>query len=152
MRIKATLRTVELELDIQEPLPLIGANEEHAAQLLSNLIDNAIKYTDPGGRVFVQLREDGTRVVGKVEDSGIGIAPEDQSRIFSGFYRAKNAKEVEPYGTGLGLPLVMRIIEMYDGDLELQSELGKGSTFTFSFPCLEGEGNCEALLAAEGQS
>lgn len=140
MRIKATLRGVDLQLDIPDSLPPIGATEEHIAQLLSNLIDNAIKYTDPGGRVVVTLREDGGYLVGSVADTGIGIPPEDMSRIFDEFYRAENAKKVEPYGTGLGLPIVKRVVELYSGHLYVESELDKGSKFTFIFPKVEKAG------------
>lgn len=134
IRIKAMLRGVDLRLDVPDTLPLIGATDEHMEQLLFNLIDNAIKYTDPGGRVTISLREEDHCVIGEVEDTGIGIAEQDMSRVFEEFYRAGNAKEVEPYGTGLGLPVVKRVVELYDGQLHLESELGKGSKFTFSFP------------------
>lgn len=134
IRIKATLRGVDLHFDVPDTLPLIGATDEHMEQLLFNLIDNAIKYTDPGGRVAISLREEDHCVIGEVEDTGIGIAEQDMSRIFEEFYRGGNAKEVEPYGTGLGLPVVKRVVELYDGQLHLESELGKGSKFTFSFP------------------
>ena len=137
MRIKATLRGLDLRLDVPDTLPLIGATDEHMARLLSNLIDNAIKYTDPGGRVAISLKEEDLCVVGEVEDTGIGIAPQDMSRIFEEFYRAENAKEVEPYGTGLGLPIVKRVVELYGGQLHVESELGKGSKFTFTFPKAE---------------
>ncbi|UCC75509.1 MAG: HAMP domain-containing histidine kinase [Anaerolineales bacterium] len=137
-RIKSTLRGVELELDVPDSLPLIGCTEEHVAQLLSNLIDNAIKYTNPGGKVSVSFRAERGLVVGTVRDTGIGMAAEDLSRVFDGFFRADNAKEIEPYGTGLGLSLVKRLIDLYDGQLDLESELGKGTTFTFSLPEFRG--------------
>jgi len=134
MRIKATLRGVDLQFDAPNVLPLIAATDEHVEQLLYNLIDNAIKYTDPEGRVAVWLKEDPDRVIGEVEDTGIGIAPQDLSRIFGEFYRAANAKDIEPYGTGLGLPIVKRIMELYGGNLRIESELGEGSKFIFTFP------------------
>jgi len=136
MRIKAMLRGVELRLDVPNTLPPIDAMDEHMEQLLSNLIDNAIKYTDPEGTITVSLKEEADCVVGEVEDTGIGIAPQDMCRIFEEFYRAANAKEVEPYGTGLGLPIVKRVVELYGGQLHVESELGKGSKFTFTFPTM----------------
>ena len=148
MRIKATLRGVDLRLDVPDTLPLIGATDEHMARLLSNLIDNAIKYTDPGRRVTIFLKEEGHCVVGEVEDTGIGIAPEDMSRIFEEFYRAKNAREVEPYGTGLGLPVVKRVVKLYGGQLHAESELGKGSKFTFAFPKIEGVVDTETPMSS----
>jgi len=132
MRIKTTLKGIDFELDVADSLPPVSASEEHLAQLLSNLIDNAIKYTDPGGRVAVSLKEEGAFVIGTVEDTGIGIAPEDAKRVFEEFYRAANAKDVEPYGTGLGLSVVKRVIELYGGRLQMESDLDKGTRFTFA--------------------
>lgn len=134
MRIKATLRQVELRLEAPSDLPLIEASQEHIEELLSNLMDNAIKYTNPGGYVTVTLKDGCDCLVGEVADSGIGIPPEEMPHIFDEFYRGKNAKEVEPYGTGLGLPLVKRIVELYSGHLEVESEVGGGSRFVFTFP------------------
>ncbi len=134
MRIKATLKGVDFQLDVPTALSPVGASEEHVEQLLSNLVDNAIKYTGPGGRVTVAVKEDTTSVIGTVQDTGIGIAPEDAERVFEEFYRAPNARAVEPYGTGLGLSVVRRIVELYGGRLEMSSDLGKGTTFVFFLP------------------
>ncbi|MCG2770454.1 MAG: HAMP domain-containing histidine kinase [Anaerolineae bacterium] len=141
MRIKATLKLIDLVVDVPEALPPIGATEGSMEQLLSNLIDNAIKYTDTGGRVIVRLRDEDDSVVGTVEDTGIGVAPEDMSHIFDEFYRASNATRVEPYGTGLGLPIVKRVVELYGGSIQVESELGEGTKFTFAFPKLKRVGN-----------
>lgn len=135
-RIKATLKGIELSLHVPAQLPPVAAVQEHMVQLLSNLMDNAIKYTDRGGSVLVSMREDGGYVVGSVEDTGIGIRSEDLSRVFEEFFRAENAKRVEPYGSGLGLPLVKRVVAQYGGCLEVHSELGVGTKFTFTMPTL----------------
>jgi len=137
MRIKATLRGVDLRLDVLDSLSPIAGTDEDMEQLLSNLIDNAIKYTDPEGTVTVSLKEEADCVIGEVADTGIGIAPQDVSRIFEEFYRAANAKEVEPYGTGLGLPIVKHVVELYGGQLKVESELRKGSRFIFTFPKMQ---------------
>ena len=137
LRIKATLRSLHLEVDAPDSLPLVGANDEHMAQVLYNLLDNAIKYTDPGGRIAVSLKAEEDSVLGTVEDTGIGIPPDDMSRIFDGFYRAKNAKAVEPYGTGLGLSIVKSVVELYGGRLHVESEVGEGTRFSFRFPRYE---------------
>lgn len=134
MRIKAMLRGIDLSVEVAEPLPPVVAADGHMEQLLVNLIDNALKYTDPEGAVTVSLREEGESLIGEVQDTGIGIAPEDLPRVFEEFYRARNAKEVELYGTGLGLPIVKRVVELYGGQLRVESELGKGSTFSFLLP------------------
>lgn len=117
--------------------PLVKADGEQMGQLWTNLISNAIKYTPPGGRIRVALEEQKGWAVGMVEDTGIGIAQEDQTRIFEEFYRTRQAKEMEPRGTGLGLPLVKRIVEGHGGTIEVQSALGQGSRFVFRLPALQ---------------
>ena len=144
MRIKAMLRTIDLETDTPDTLSLVAATDEHMSQVLANLIENAIKYTDPEGRVAVSLREEHGHVVGTVEDTGIGMTPEDLSRVFDEFYRAKNARRIEPYGSGLGLCIVKRVVELYGGRITLESELGKGSRFQFTVPKYEGEPAAES--------
>jgi two-component system sensor histidine kinase/response regulator len=114
--------------------PLVEANPDQVKQLWTNLISNGIKYTPSGGKVTVTLNEEGGWAVGTVEDTGIGIAPEDQEKIFEEFYRTPQAKEMEPRGTGLGLALVKRIVEAHGGTIEAKSVLGQGSRFTFRLP------------------
>jgi two-component system sensor histidine kinase/response regulator len=114
--------------------PLVKAHPDQMTQLWTNLISNGVKYTPPGGQVRVILKELDGWAVGTVEDTGIGIAPEDQASIFQEFYRTSQAKELEPHGTGLGLSLVKRIVEGHGGTIEVASELGRGSRFTFRLP------------------
>jgi len=135
-RIQARWRAVDLHLDMPDSLPLVMGTYEEMEYLLSNLINNAIKYTDPGGKVTVSLREQDGRVVGSVEDTGVGISPEDLPRIFDEFYRTEKAKGMA-HGTGLGLSIVKQVVDLYDGQLDVKSELGKGSKFTFIFPPLD---------------
>ena len=87
----------------------------------------------------MSLKAEEDSVLGTVEDTGIGIPPDDMTRIFDGFYRAKNAKAVEPYGTGLGLSIVKRVVELYGGRLHVESEVGEGTVFSFRFPRYEGK-------------
>ncbi len=114
--------------------PVVQADPHQMAQVWSNLISNAIKYTPVGGRVRVMLEERDGWAVGTVEDTGIGIAPEDRERIFEEFYRTSPAKEVAPRGTGLGLPLVKQIVEAHRGSITVESEVGRGSRFVFRLP------------------
>ena len=100
----------------------------------TNLISNAIKYTEPGGIVVASLTQDADYVIGAVRDTGIGIAAEDLPRIFEEFYRTANAKAICPQGTGVGLAIVKRMIENYGGKVCLESELGQGSKFIFMLP------------------
>ncbi len=145
LRTQAEEKGVAFVVDVRQR-PLVEANPDQMRQLWTNLISNAIKYTPSptlslaeggqggGGRVTVTLEEKDGWAVGTVEDTGIGIAPEDQVKVFEEFYRTPQAKEVEPRGTGLGLPLVKRIVEGHGGTIEVESALGRGSRFTFRLP------------------
>jgi coenzyme F420 hydrogenase subunit beta len=132
--VRARWRAVDLRVDVPDSLPPVTATYEDMEHLLSNLINNAIKYTNPGGKVTVSLKEEDGKIVGAVEDTGIGISPDDLPRIFDEFYRAESARGMDAQGTGLGLAIVKRVVDLYDGQLDVESELGKGSKFTFSFP------------------
>jgi coenzyme F420 hydrogenase subunit beta len=132
-QVQAKWRAVELKVDIPDSLPAVMATTEDMEHLLSNLINNAIKYTNPGGRVTVSLKNGNGHVLGAVEDTGIGIAPEDLPKIFDEFYRAERAKDMA-HGTGLGLSIVKRVVDLYGGHMDVESEPGKGSKFTFVFP------------------
>jgi two-component system sensor histidine kinase/response regulator len=121
--------------------PQVEANPDQVKQLWTNLISNGIKYTPSGGKVTVTLNEERGSAMGKVEDTGIGIAPEDQDQIFEEFYRTPQAKEMEARGTGLGLALVKRIVEGLGGTIEVESALGQGSRFTFRLPVATGLGS-----------
>jgi len=136
MRVRARWVAVDLSLDIPDSLPLIWASNEDIEHLVSNLISNAIKYTEPGGSVTVALKAEDESVIGIVEDTGIGIAPQDLPRIFQEFYRAEGAKD-KAQGTGLGLSIAKRVVDLYGGQIDVESEPGKGSRFTFRFPALK---------------
>ena len=138
MRVRARWVAVDLHLNLPESLPLVAATNEDAEHLLANLISNAIKYTEPGGRVTFTLAEKDGNVVGTVEDTGIGIAPEEIPRIFGEFYRAESAKG-KAQGTGLGLSIVKQVLDLYGGQIHVELEPGKGSKFVFSFPGVPAE-------------
>jgi signal transduction histidine kinase len=127
---KDLLFTVEAEPDV----PPVRARPEHIKQLWTNLISNAIKYTEPGGIVVVNLSQNPNYVVGVVRDTGIGLTPEQVSHLFEEFYRTEEAKAMERQGTGLGLSIVKRIVEDYGGRIWVESEQGKGSKFSFALP------------------
>jgi two-component system phosphate regulon sensor histidine kinase PhoR len=114
--------------------PLIKANPEQIHQVWSNLISNAIKYTGSTGSVRVVLEEQDGFAIGTVEDTGIGISPEEQDRLFMEFYRSPRAKDMKIIGTGLGLALVKRIIDGYHGTISVESAINKGSRFRFRIP------------------
>ena len=109
----------------------IQGDEQKIKQLILILVDNAIKYTNSGGEVLVTLENfDEDRVIFSVKDSGIGIAKEDQERIFERFYRVDKARSREMGGNGLGLSIAMEILRLHEGKISVNSELGAGTKFT----------------------
>lgn len=102
--------------------------------ILTNLIDNAVKYTKEGGTININNIIANKEIKLEISDTGIGIGKDDINKIFDEFYRSDNAKAVELDGTGLGLPIVKNLIKRYGGNIDVQSTLGKSTTFTISFP------------------
>jgi two-component system sensor histidine kinase/response regulator len=133
LKAEAERKGLSLEVQISNR-PEMLADAEHLRQLWTNLISNGIKYTPSGGKVVVSLDQKEGRVVGRVSDTGIGIAADDLPRIWEEFYRTSQAKSMAEHGTGLGLPIVREIVETYGGTIDVESELGKGTTFTFTLP------------------
>src|SRR4029434_4830652 len=123
-----------LTAEVAPGLPEIRADSFRLEQVLSNLIDNAIKYTEPGGRVKVRALPENGAVEIRVEDTGIGIPPADLPRIFERFYRADKARSRERGGTGLGLSIVKHIVLAHGGEVSLRSKVGQGSLFRFEIP------------------
>lgn len=125
-------KKIEMEVFLDEIT--ITADEEMLSQVWINLIHNSIKFTPEGGRVRVDLHPSGDQVEFKISDSGIGIAEEEQSRIFERFVKADKSREQSNKGSGLGLSIAKKIIEIHHGFINLQSDLGKGTTFTVQLP------------------
>jgi signal transduction histidine kinase len=117
-----------------EAVPTVRADRGRVLQLLDNLVSNAIKFTPAGGSVHVSLGHAGDCVALEVADSGIGIAPDDQRRLFERFFRAENAVERQVPGTGLGLYISRVIADAHQGKLTVRSELDQGSTFRLELP------------------
>jgi two-component system, sensor histidine kinase and response regulator len=125
----------KIALDVTcEDCPPILADPGHIQQLWTNLISNAIKYTPNGGKVRIHLRAQDGVIVGDVEDTGIGISAEDMSRLFEEFFRTEKAKAFAQYGTGLGLSIVRQIVTECGGEIDVQSEVSRGTRFTFRLP------------------
>ena len=112
----------------------VTANRDQIEQVLVNLVDNAIKYTPSGGKITVTTDTSGGMASVHVKDTGIGILSQDVPRLFERFYRVDKARSRQSGGTGLGLSIVKHIVEMHGGSVDVQSEYGRGSTFTFSLP------------------
>lgn len=127
-------KSMKLELELQEGLQLQGARDP-LIQVLTNLLSNAIKFTPAGGRIVLRSRSGDDQVVMEVEDSGVGIAPEDQSKVFESFQQAEGQPDTgAPKGSGLGLAIVKQIVETHGGTIKVQSQLGKGSCFIVRLP------------------
>ncbi len=137
VRLGATFQGVEVRLDLEPTLSSIQASATELGRLVTNLLENAVTYTPKGGSVVVRTYQDAAHVVLEVTDTGIGIAPEDIPRIFETFFRTEEARQQSMRGTGLGLPIVKRIVELYGGQIQVESQLGQGSTFRVFFPAVD---------------
>jgi two-component system OmpR family sensor kinase len=125
--------TLTSSVGVDNPLNVIG-DEEQLYRLVSNLIINAIQYTPAGGQVTVALERSDDRALIHIQDTGIGIAPEDQTQIFDRFYRVNSDRSRHTGGSGLGLAIAKAIVQAHLGSIQVQSELGKGSVFTIRLP------------------
>jgi PAS domain S-box-containing protein len=134
MRARATGKGVTLRLEPADGAPTIIGDRTLLRQAVSNLVDNAIKYTSPPGQVTVGLGTSEREAIIHIADTGIGIAPEDQVRLFEKFYRIKRRETGNIQGTGLGLALVKSIVERHNGRVWVESEINKGSTFYIALP------------------
>jgi len=124
----------EIVVDIPSVLPDLSADKDKMIQVFLNLIDNAIKFSPDGGKVFIKAGVKGKMLKCDISDQGIGITRKDISRIFEKFYRVDNSDVYEIPGTGLGLSIVKHIIESHGGRISVKSKQGKGSTFTMLLP------------------
>jgi len=117
-----------------QTLPLVTVDAENMRVVFQNLIENAIKYSNKGGRVFVNIAQKDGMIELSVRDTGIGIAQGDQAQIFEKFFRAPNAKEQDAVGSGLGLYTTKRIVERHKGTIWFESAVGTGTTFFVKIP------------------
>jgi signal transduction histidine kinase len=137
-------RSQHLTVDVPDELPPVYADRARLAQILINLLSNAYKYTPKGGHIGVRAQVQGTYVQCAVFDTGIGMSPQDQQCLFTKFFRSEDPAVRETTGTGLGLCIVKSLVELQGGEVEVESELGKGTTATFTIPvATEGWPNSE---------
>jgi PAS domain S-box-containing protein len=134
MRARATAKEIDLRLEPSEGAPTIVGDRTLLRQVVSNLVDNAIKYTPEHGAVNVGLDTSPTSAIIRVSDTGIGIAPADQTRLFEKFHRIKRREMESVQGTGLGLALVKSIVDRHGGRVWVESTLNEGSTFYVELP------------------
>ncbi|MDH5246188.1 MAG: ATP-binding protein, partial [Betaproteobacteria bacterium] len=131
---RAQRHGIQLGLSVDEGLANVRADERKLKQILLNLLSNAVKFTREGGSINVTARRLADVVEISVADTGIGIAPDDQQLVFEEFRQVGRDYTRKAEGTGLGLALTKRFVELHGGTIRLVSESGKGSTFTFSIP------------------
>jgi two-component system sensor histidine kinase BarA len=129
---------ITLEVDVPAGLPSIVADREKVAHVLGNLLGNAIDFTPEGGRVWIQARAvagtEGPSVLLEVGDTGIGIAPEHHNLVFQEFAQVDSTASRAHHGTGLGLTIARKLVDLHGGRIWLESELGEGSRFFFTLP------------------
>ncbi len=124
----------DLDVELPDTEVMVWGDRQNLSQLLDNLIDNAIKYTPNDGSITVKVSKDDENAILQVTDTGIGISPQFQQRVFERFYRVDKARSQSLGGTGLGLSIVKNIAEKHGGSIDVKSQLGSGSSFTIKLP------------------
>jgi two-component system phosphate regulon sensor histidine kinase PhoR len=135
----AAEKDLRISVNLQQPIPDIAADRRRLAEVLQNLLDNALQYTPSGGQIMVSASANGNEVTFTVSDTGIGIPQADQPRIFERFYRVDAARSREVGGTGLGLSIAKHIVEAHGGRIWVESDVGQGSQFHFTVPIFDPE-------------
>jgi len=125
---------IRLAIEAADGVDDVVADERKVKQVLVNLLSNAVKFTPDGGTVTVTTSRGEGEIRVAVHDTGIGIDPEDQARIFEEFQQSRRQSDQSREGTGLGLTLSRRFVELHGGRLTVESRPGRGSTFTFTLP------------------
>ena len=138
VRERAGRRGIALHINVDNRFGQIQADERKIRQVVLNLLSNAIKFTPEGGRIEVAAVPKDGFVEVSVSDTGVGIAPEDQEAVFEEFRQVGTA-EKKAEGTGLGLTLCRKFVELHGGRIRVTSQVGVGSTFTFTIPLRRGE-------------
>ena len=126
--LRVTADKADVKIELHGAKTMVISNRSMLIELIDNLCQNAIRYNVPCGRVEVEIGKKGNKALLTVTDTGIGIPPEEQSRIFERFYRVDKSRSRETGGTGLGLAIVKHIVEIHDGQINLTSEVGRGTT------------------------
>lgn len=138
LRPQIEAKAQRLVLDLPDLLPPVQVDQNRFVQVLTNLVSNAHKYTQEGGEITIRVRHESDTVRFEVIDNGAGLSAEEQQRLFTRFYRVRNRSTQKAGGTGLGLAISKSLIEAQGGTIGVESEPGKGSTFWFTLPAVEG--------------
>ncbi len=144
---QAQAKRVRLQLTAEEELPVVEVDADRMAQVLGNLLNNALRHTPEGGSVEIgaEAREGAVRLW--VQDSGPGIPPEELSLVFQRFYRTDKSRRREDGGSGLGLAIVRSLVEAHGGRVWAESEVGRGARFVVELPCAQSVGAKQAVIA-----
>jgi two-component system OmpR family sensor kinase/two-component system sensor histidine kinase BaeS len=133
-RAQADSKGIAVEAETADGLPQVVLDPQRIAQVLSNLLGNAVRHTPAGGAVACRVTSDGSRVTFAIRDSGPGIAPEALPHIFERFYRADRSRSRQDGGAGLGLAIARKIVEAHGGRIWAESQPGQGAVLAFSLP------------------
>jgi signal transduction histidine kinase len=134
MQAKATTKGLILSAELPVILPAVNVDSYRIKQVLLNLLENAVAHTDKGGRIIVTARQQEKMIHVSVVDTGEGIPAEELPLIFERFYRVDKSRNRKTGGSGLGLTIAKRLVEAHGGTIEVKSQVGQGSTFTFTVP------------------
>ena len=133
-RLQLAEKQQQLTLEVPDELPAVWGDERRLAQIFTNLVSNAHKYTPPGGHITIRASAGAEQVVVAVRDNGIGLPPEEQAQLFTRFYRARNQASAGVGGTGLGLAITRELVVLHGGTIEVESVPGEGSSFRVALP------------------
>jgi signal transduction histidine kinase len=139
MKPRLETKDQSVEMDLSSDLPEVYADPNRLMQILTNLVSNAAKYTPQGGQIHIRARSENGYVRVEVEDNGVGVSVEDQTKLFTQFFRSEDPVVREEQGWGLGLNVTKRLTELMGGKIGFRSDLGQGSTFWFTLPTSDGE-------------
>jgi signal transduction histidine kinase len=137
MQARATAKGLSLSLDLADGLPAVNIDSQRVSQVMRNLLENAVAHTSKGDAITVTARQHDQWLEVTVTDTGEGIPAEDLAKIFERFYRVDKSRTRATGGSGLGLTIARRLVEAHGGHIRVESELGKGSRFTFTLPVSE---------------
>jgi signal transduction histidine kinase len=133
-RPQAVNKQISIDVVIADGMETVEVDRTLIRQAVANILDNAIRYTPAEGQVSIRVTQENDLQLIAIKDTGVGIAPTDQARLFEKFYRARRREGDRETGLGLGLAIVKSIVEQHGGQISVESRLGEGSTFTLEIP------------------
>lgn len=131
---KAKDKGMAINVNIENTVDIINGSEVYIEETIANLLANSIKYSPNNSRIDILVKDRGSSILIRISDNGIGIPKDEIFKVFDEFYRASNAREVERDGTGLGLSIAKQVVERHGGEILVESEVGKGSSFNITLP------------------